>query len=269
MKAAISLVAAWCVLSVMTGWSAANAQIGSRLENIELASIDGAKHFLLSNATANVFIFFRPGQEFSKTTLTHLAVCQKEMTTNSVHWVAVVSDRYPKNEVEALVKETGISMPVLIDAGDALYAKLRLALCPVVGIADQDHKLVACEYFTKVNFTEVVAGRIRFLLKEIDKAQLDRILNPPTAGTHGDDADLAHRRLMLAEKLLKAKSYEKALENVNKSIEKDSKSAAAYVLKGRIYSAQGNKDEARKAFGEALRIEPGNTNAIAGMKASE
>jgi len=137
-----------------------------------------------------------------------------------------------------------------------------------LGIADQDHKLVAYEYFTKVNFTEVVRARIRFLLKEINGQELERVLNPPAA-TPSVDADVARRRLKLGERLFQTKSYDKALENVNKSIEKDATVADAYALKGQIFAVQGNKDAARGAFAEALKLDPANASALEGMKASE
>jgi tetratricopeptide (TPR) repeat protein len=246
----------------------AHAQIGSVIENVELTSLDGAKLSLLSNTTANVFVFFKPGQENSRTTMIHLAACEKEFVGKPVRWVAVVSDRYPKAAVEASVKEIGIAMPILIDAGDALYGKLGVMLCPVLGITDQDHKLVAYEYFTKVNFTEVVRARLRFLFKEIDEAELNRTLNP-TSSSQGADAEKARRRLKLAEKLYLAKSYNKALENINDSLEKDKSDAAAYVLKGQILIAQGNKDGARAAFAEALKLEPANDSAKQGLNACD
>ena len=268
MKASFSLLVAGSLLCVTAAWAFARAPIGGVIENVELTALDGSKCPLLSNATANVFVFFKPGQEHSRTTMIHLATCEKEMAAQSVRWVAIVSDRFPKAEVEAAVKETGIAMPVLIDAGDALYGKLGVVLSPVLGIADQDHKLVAYEYFTKVNFTEVVRARIRFLLKEINGQELERVLNPPAA-TPSVDADVARRRLKLGERLFQTKSYDKALENVNKSIEKDATVADAYALKGQIFAAQGNKDAARGAFAEALKLDPANASALEGMKASE
>jgi tetratricopeptide (TPR) repeat protein len=265
MKASLSLFAAGSLLCATAGWAFAHVQIGDVIQNIELTALDGSKHHLLSNVTANVFIFFKPGQEHSRTTMIHLAACQKEMSPKPVRWVAIVSDRFPKAEVEAAVKEIGIAMPVLIDTGDALYGKLGVVLCPVLGIADQNHKLVAYEFFTKVNFAEVVRARLRYLMNEINQQELERVISPPKAA-QGGDAMVARRRLKLAEKLFQAKSYEKALDSVNKSIEKDATIADAYALKGRILAAQGNQETACGAFMEALKLDPANASAIEGMK---
>ncbi len=268
MNACLALIAVAILICTPEARAFARAKIGSVIENVELTALDGSKQWLLSNATANVFVFFKPGQEHSRTTMIHLAACEKEMASKSVRWVAIVSDRVPKSEVETAVKETGVTMPILIDAGDALYGKLGVVLCPVLGIADQDHKLVAYEYFTKVNFTEVVRARIRFLTKDLNAQELERILNP-TGAIQGAELEKARRRFKLAEKLFQAKSYEKALENVNDSLRLDGKIADTYVLKGQIHAAMGNKELARGAFAEALKIDPANARAIEGLKACE
>jgi tetratricopeptide (TPR) repeat protein len=259
---------------LLLGWLApwlsalgfAHAQVGSVIENVEMPTLAGNRHPLLTNATANVFIFFKPGQEHSRSALKELATVEKELAGKSVHWVAVVSDRIPKPDAEAEVKEAGIKMPVLVDAGDTLYGKLGVALEPVVGVTDQDRKLIAYQPFTKVNFAAVIRARVRHLLKEIDDRELAAVLDPPAA-VNGNDAATAQRRLKLAEKLAAAKSYEKALESVNLSLEKDPGIAAAHALRGHILAAQGKLPEAIEAFGRALKLDPQDARALEGMKA--
>lgn len=265
MKTCLCLLVAGSVLYAVNAGAFARAKIGDVIENVELAALDGAKHPLLTNATANVFVFLKPGQEHTRTTMVHLAACEKEMAGKPVHWVAVVSDRIPRPEVEAAVQQAGLAMPVLIDAGDALYGKLGVVLCPVLGITDQNHKLVAYEYFTKINFAEVLRARLRFLLREIDKQELQRVLNPPGA-TQGAAAEKAHRRFKLAEKLFQAKNFDKALINLNESIDLDGTVAAAHALKGRILLAQGNREAARAAFAQALKLDPDNASAREGLQ---
>ena len=110
-------------------------------------------------------IFFRPGQDFSRLALKELAGVQKELAGKSIRWVGIVSDRAAKDDVQAMVKESGISMLVLIDVGDAFYGKLGVAQVPVTVLFDEQHKLVAYQSFTKVNYAAVVTARVRYLLK--------------------------------------------------------------------------------------------------------
>jgi tetratricopeptide (TPR) repeat protein len=243
------------------------AQTGDVIADAEMPTLTGGTHHLFSNATANVFIFFRAGQEHSQATLREFAKLEKETRSNSVHWVAIFSDRCPTNDIAKDVAAAGITMPVLVDRGDALYGRLGVALCPVVGITDKDHKLLSYQPFTKVNYTDVVRARLRYALKEIDAAELERVLHPPAATTPSGDASAAHRRLKLAERLFQAKNYEKALENVKTSIEKDPTLAAAHVLLARVLFAQGKREEAKAALQRALELDPKDTQAADDLKA--
>ncbi len=252
----------------LTVWGFAHAQVGSVIENAELPTLDGGKHHLLGEARANVFIFCKPGQEHSRATLQRLASLEKETAGKSVHWAAIVSDRVSTAEAEAEVKEAGLKMPVLIDAGDALYGKLGVALCPVVGITDKDHKLAAYLPFTKVNYAEVIRAHIRHLLGELSTEELERVLKP-TEAKEGGDAEVARRRFKLAGKLFQAGNHDKALESVNRSLEKDPSRAAAHALLGQILAAQGHHVDALKAFDQALKLDSSNAIALEGKKACQ
>ncbi len=242
------------------------AAIGDVIENAELPALSGGKQPLLADANVNVFIFFKPGQEHSRTTLTQLVELEQEFADKSVHWVAVASDRFNPAMIEAEVNAIGLNMPVLIDTGDELYGRLGVALSPNIGITDKKHKLVADLPFTKVNYATVIRGFIQRQLKEISDAELQAILNPPNA-IQGGDVEIAHRNLKYAEKLFQAGQYEKALENVRNSLAKDPTLATAYVLQGQILSVQGNRDEALMSFDQALNLDPLNEAARSGKNA--
>lgn len=236
------------------------ADVGDLIENIALPSLAGERLPLLGDATVNVFTFFKPDQEHSQTTLTHLAELEKEFAGKSVHWVAVVSDRFTPAAIEAAVEKSAIAMPVLIDTGDELYGRLGVALVPNIGITDSEHRLVADLPFNKVNYTTVIRGHIQHQLQEISDAELQNILNPPAA-TQGSNGEVAHRHLRYAERLFAAGLIDQALKNVQASLEKDPGQAAAYVLQGQILEAQGLVDEALKSYAKALELDPDNMEA--------
>jgi len=245
-------------------WAYTHAQLGTVVPDAEMPTLAGGTDHLFTDATANVIIYFRPGQDYSRLALKELAAVEKEFAGKSVHWVGVVSDRAAKDDVQSMVKEAGLSMPVLIDVGDLLYGKLGVAQVPVTLLFDQQHKLVAYQSFTKVNYAAVIRARVRYLLKEISDQELAAVLNPPAALTDSDEA-AASRRLKLADMLFKSKSYDKALENVAASIE-ENPSAAAYALRGDILAAQGKCPEAIPSYNEALKLDPQNPRALQGMK---
>ncbi len=256
------------VLWPTTLWTFSRAAIGTKIENVEMPTLDGGRHHLLGNAMANVFVFFKPGQEYSDITMKKMALCEKETADKSVHWVGIVSNRIPPAEVESAVKEAGITMPVLIDVDDALYGSLGVKLHPVVGITDQEHNLVNYQHFTKVNFSEVLLARIRHLLKEIDDQKLDKVLHPVVATTGGNGTK-ARIRLMLAKKFYKTGKYEIALTHLTTCLDDDPKLVAAHTLRGQILAAQGNYSEALEAFQIALELDPDNASAKEEIKACQ
>ena len=262
----ILLLFAWLAFGP-GAWGFSHAQLGTLVQDAEMPTLAGGKDHLLTDARVNVFIFFRPGQYYSRVALKKLAAVEKELTGKPVHWVAVVSDRAASADAQADAKDAGLAMPVLIDVGDVLYGALGVAQLPATGICDQQHRLVAYQPFQEVNYAPVVRARVRNLLKEISDEELAAALNPPAALTDSEDA-AALRRLSLANRLFEAKSYEKALESVNISIEKKP-SAAAYALRGEILIAQGKCSEAVPAFDQALKLEPQNARAIQGMKSCQ
>ena len=151
------------------------------MSNVEMLTSEGNTLTLLGSEMANVFLFFRPDQEYSKTALKEIAYLERELAGKSVRWVTIVSDRYSREDVQAVVEKAGLDLPILIDAGDTLRGKLRVILHPVVGITDQDHVLKVYQNFRKVNFTNILRAQILHVLGEISEAELDKTLNPPRA----------------------------------------------------------------------------------------
>jgi tetratricopeptide (TPR) repeat protein len=249
------LLAALAALFPRPGRAFTNVAVGDRLEDVTLRTLDGQPLPLLSReATASVFVFFRPQQDHSLDALMELAAIQKTLRGRSVRWVGVVSDSWPADEVREVVRRSGADLPVLVDVGDRLYGKLGVRLHPVVGIADRQLRLAAYEHYRKINFSEIVLARIRVLLGDLKEADMAAVLEPAKA-TSGTTEDEARRDLTLARLLWKKGNWEKALEWARKSLSLVP-SAGAYALQGEILAAQGQCQAALPLFEAALKIDP-------------
>ena len=244
---------------------AAHAAIGTPIANAEMPTLDGGKTQILGNVEADVLVFFRPNQERSVEALRELAQCEQALSGKSVRWVAVVSNSAPAAAVAAMMRDSGFAAPVLVDEGDALYGSLGLALHPVVVVVDREHKLAAFEPFRSVDFCAIVGARIRHQLHEISDDELRRVLDPPEAA-EGGNGQVARRYRAFAAALFKDQRYDKALEMVRKSLDKDPLLAPAHALLGEILSAQGNCAEAVPAFDMALQLDAGSAAAKQGLE---
>ncbi|MBI5478922.1 MAG: redoxin domain-containing protein [Deltaproteobacteria bacterium] len=245
--------------------AAAHAAVGTDIPQQQLPRLGGGTGKLLGDTAASVVLFFRPDHANSRATLKDMAVCEKEFQGKPVHWVGVVSDKASKAATQQDVKEAGLRMPILVDKGDALYGTLGVALHPVVLVVDRKHKLAAFQTFSKLNFCAIVRAHVRHQLGEITKAELDAELNPAPASQRSDVA-LARRHLGLARNLFRIKKYDKALAEVKISIAKDATHAPAHTLLGQIHAAKGDCAAARPAFAQALKLDPKDAEAAAGVK---
>lgn len=242
----------------------ARAEPGTAIANVELATIAGGRDKLLSpKVKANVFVFFRTGQDRSVDALKQMAQCERDFAGKSVRWAAVVSSTESPDEVLALVRETGIQMPVLVDEGDALYDKLGIRLHPVVGIVDGRFVLQAIEPYRQIDYCEIVKTRVRVLLGESTLADLDKVLNPEASPLPGaDPVNKAVREVNYARRLYESGKYQQALEKAQKALE-TAPVAQAFLLMGQAYAKLGKCVEAGRALDQAAKMEPKNPELAA------
>lgn len=250
-------------LAVLTAFVAfpppadARAETGTKLENVEMKTLSGGREKLLSpKVKANVFVFFRTNQERSLDALKQMATCEKDLAGKSIHWAAVVSSTEPTADVEALVKQTGIRMPVLIDEGDALYEKLEIRLHPIVGIADGAGVLQALEPYRQIEYCNVIKTRIKVLLGEATVADVDKLQNPDKSPLPGaDPMKKAMRDVNMARKLYDIGQYATAVQFAQRAIAV-APVAHAYTVMGQAYVKLAKCDEATKALDQAVKLDP-------------
>jgi tetratricopeptide (TPR) repeat protein len=241
----------------------ARAEPGSQVENVELKTLAGGKATLLSaRAKANVFVFFRTGQDRSLDALKQMAACERELAGKSIYWTAVVSGSEAPAEVQAVVAQTGIKMPVLIDEGDVLYDRLGVRLHPMVGIADGKFKVVAMEPYRQIDYCEIVKTRIKMLIGEADQATLDKVLNPEKSPLPGaDPMKKAMRDVNMARRLLEIGQYSDAVKFAQKAL-LVAPVAHAYTVMGQAYAKLGKCADANGAFAQAVKLDPKEADLV-------
>lgn len=243
----------------------ARAETGTSIENVELRTLTGGREKLLSaKVKANVFVFFRTGQDRSLDALKQMATCEKELASKPIRWAAVVSDSEAIADVKAMVAEAGIQMPVLIDEGDQLYNSLGIRLHPIVGIADGKFVLSALEPYRQIEYCEVLKARIKLLLGEMDQATLDKTLNPEKSALPGaDPMKKAMRDVNMARRLFEIGQYGDSVKFAEKAV-LVAPVAEAFTLMGKSYAKLGKCPEAVRAFESALKLDPKDADAATG-----
>jgi tetratricopeptide (TPR) repeat protein len=231
-------------------------EVGSQLRNRDLPALDGKKAPLLGTARANVFVFFRTGQDHSAEALAQFASLEAEFAGKSVRIVGVVSDADPREDVLAMVRAAGVRMPVLVDVGDALYGELGVALHPSIGIADARHKLVGYQAFRRINLLDALRGRIQLALGEISEAQFAAVLDPEATEVA---VNRAKARMNLARKLLEAGDVDGAVASARAAVELEPGRPDTHALLAEVLAKAGQCEESSRESKEARFIDPGTT----------
>ncbi|MBI4458747.1 MAG: tetratricopeptide repeat protein [Acidobacteria bacterium] len=81
-----------------------------------------------------------------------------------------------------------------------------------------------------------------------------------------DDLDIV---LGLADVVAWQQRFDEALALLDQALQKNPQRADIYTRRGHWLRSQGRKEEAREAFREAMRIDPGNREAVAGLRSLE
>lgn len=244
----------------------ANVDVGQEVDAPPLPQLgDRAKQEVISRAArVNVIVFFRPGQEHSSSALRGLASCEKEFASRAVHWVGIVSGAAPPEEVRSFVAATGVRMPIFADDGDRLYGAIGVHLHPTVVITDAAGKILAYEPFRKINWCDVVRARIQLALGDITPEQMEQVVSPERAPMPSElKSAAANRHVKLGRKLAAAGSWEQAERQARDAIAKDESFAPAHLLLGDALAGKGDCTAAVAAYEEALRLAPGDGNALA------
>jgi tetratricopeptide (TPR) repeat protein len=248
------------------GHASSRTPLGAVLSNPELAVLAGGKARPQQDVDVNVLVFFRPDGDTSKETLRGLAACERRSAGKSVRWAAIVSDRYSAGQVKSTVAETGIAMPVLVDAGEALSNEVAVAQLPAVAFTDRTRKLISYQPYTRLNFCELVDARLRLLLKEITEAEFAALTNPASTKI-GGETSVAGRHERMAELLLEMGKTERALESARLAVQHDANLAAAHSVLGECLRVAGNCRDATASFDRALALDPKDARARAGKAA--
>ncbi len=240
---------------------------GEVVEDVQLQLLGGGTAGLVERgAAASVLVFFRPGQDHSLDALRAIGECQTALAGKPVSFAGVVSGDDPPAAVREALAAVRATIPVLLDAGDALYARLGVRAHPTMAILDKGRRLVGFEHYRAVGYCESIRARVRRVLGEISEAELAQAAAPAPSQLPGKDPlDVARRHVRLGRKLLESKLFAQAHEQARKSLGLGP-SAEAWSLEGDVFAAEGKCADAARAFDSALKLDPGEAAALAGKR---
>src|SRR6266511_25994 len=140
MKGQHAVLVPFAVLAALTGVAARAEAIetGQVVAEATLETVDGGTAPLVDRASgATAIVFFLTQQERSLETLRMLARCQPQLAGKPIRWVGVVPGDTARPEARADVVASGVNLPILVDDGEAVYARLGVRMHPGIAILDR------------------------------------------------------------------------------------------------------------------------------------
>lgn len=240
--------------------AASAVEVGAQLDGRELPSLTGGRERLLApGAAAHVLVFVKTNHPHCVEALRELAA--REAAPRGVRWLAILPQDTSAAEARALASATAVRMPLVLDPGDELYAKLGIAMHPTLVFLDRGGRVTAALPYRAVHFGERVTAHVRFTLGEITAAELARAVDPGKTEERPEDG-AARRFEQFGARLFEQGQLELALTQVNKALA-IAPSGSAYCLQGKILGRLGRPGEASRALAVAVRLEPSYGQTIA------
>jgi tetratricopeptide (TPR) repeat protein len=235
-------------------------ELGAQVDATELPGLDGGRERLVvRGAAAHVLVFVKPNHPHCVEALRELA--SRERMHEGVRWLAILPQDTSLADARALASATGIRMPLALDPGDRLYAKLGIALHPTLVILDRGGRVAASVPYRAVNFGDRVTAHVRFTLGEISEAELAQATDPGKTEDHFEDG-AARRYEQFGARLLEQGQLDLALAQVSKSLAA-APTASAYCLQGKILGRMGRRAESTRSLDAAVRLDPSYGQAVA------
>jgi tetratricopeptide (TPR) repeat protein len=192
-----------------------------------------------------VLVFWRPQQELSLEALRDLETLKQELGEDRLQFLAVDTARSTAQEVQAALAGHIVSFPVVLDPQRELYSQAGVIVSPTTFLLDADGVLRFKVASHPHQYSQVVRARLRYLLRDIDEAQMNKEIEPTILKI---DHDLAAAWRMY---------------NLGRKLQGEGKLEEAKAMYEKAVSQCPSLPEARCALG-FMRFDSGDFNAAAG-----
>ncbi|MHC4767020.1 MAG: multiheme c-type cytochrome [Planctomycetota bacterium] len=243
--------------------------IGDPMPDFSLPRGDGAAGELglehLGGRPA-VLVFWRPRQDLSLEALRDLEALRGEIGAERLAVLAVDSARSSAQEIQAALAGENLSYPVALDPQRALYGQAGVIVSPTTFLLDGDGVLRFRVASHPHQYRQVVNARVRFLLGDIDEAQMEREIEPTVLKIDHELA-AAWRMYNLGRRLQSEGKADEAVAMFEKAVSEYPALAEARCALGFTRLASGDLDAAGQHFQTALTYQPDAALARLGQAA--
>jgi len=178
--------------------------------------------------------------------------------------LAIYEDDKGAETVKNFLRSLPVKPQVLIDHDHEVYDRYGVFMTPIVIIlapGGRLHEVIPYTYEIK----RIIEANMRFLLGDIDREELKKILAPPENKTLSPEEREFVRRINYARVLENKKLFEQALREFQKAVKLAPERPEGYVGMGFMEMELKKYGDAADNFKKARKIDPESDSAIAGL----
>jgi tetratricopeptide (TPR) repeat protein len=244
---------------------AIHLQPGEFAPDIALRSIDGRK-ISLNAYEGNIVVltYWKTGQDYS---LMALEDCRKMFNSykdRGVQFISVIAGSENMENVHRIIKHNKINFPVLIDSDRKVYGAYGIRVYPTTVIIDGKGKIVYDLPGHAVIYSSILEGYLRYLLGEMDYADLQEIISPQKHA-RPESVGVGEKQYNLALEFAERGFIRQAQDMALKSVESNPGDSRAHILLGYLLLQSEEQEQAVKEFHKALELDPLSFDAKTGL----
>ncbi len=259
------MLSAICFMNIA---GAVSIPTGDQAPDFTLSSLDGSTYSLSSyRGSLVVLIYFRTDQKHSLLALEELKMNRNKYGKRNVQYIGISAEKREKDELLNRANELNIDFPVLLDEERNVYSTYGIRVYPTTLIVDGEGNVAASLPGHALSYKLRLDSTIRFLLGDIDKSQLEKLLLPEKRVPDAS-ALYAERTYNLALRFTEAQFFDQSIELVKQSIEAKPDMAKSHILLGYLLLDAHDSDNAVEQFETALHIDPSSKDAGTGLGAA-
>jgi tetratricopeptide (TPR) repeat protein len=188
----------------------------------------------------------------------------REYEDRGVNAVCILQSSDDLDEAKKMMKDNGISCPLLIDSDRRAYGDFGIRVFPTTVLINKDGAIAYDLPSHPLTYKVKLEGYVRRMLGEISDEELEHVMSPQKEKK--DDASLEAMRLHnLSLKFVKMQMLDQAVDSAVKSVEAKPDMLESLTLLGFLYLKTDDAENALATFKKAKELAPESNDVKTGL----
>lgn len=248
--------------------SSISTQVGDEAPDFFLSTFKGEALSLNDlKGSIVILVYWKPDQRRSITTMKDIQDIYSSYKKKGVEIIGITADVEKRDSILGIIKNSEIDFPILLDPDREIYGNYGIRVYPSTVMIDREGTVSYTLPGHALTYKVKIEGNLRYMLGEIDKQELTRIVSP-VKEIKDEERLAAERRYNLAVRFTETGMVEQAIKIAELSVKSSPDIAKSHILLGFLFLETEEPERAFEEFNRALEIDPLSHDAKTGLGGS-